>query len=381
MHVDLPPAEDGALPAAEPCNAQGLLARDVNSTPHPPLVDASWIRFEGDHIAVHGYCLPPEGDPTQVGAIFAPGVKGELAYPLDRPDVGEHFWYWPNARASGFIVKLDLAGSAPGSDPFAFDFAKRGEGGELDLLANGRVWLPRELSAFVGFPTDADQLLRVQHYSDVQTVGLTGYNAFRRMERVLDRHGVRPKPGLRLLDWGCGHGRLSRHFLAHWPGVEMHGLDIDPQNIRWAAQALPAGRFATTPLWPPAPIESASVDALFGLSVMTHLTAAAQAAWLAELARLLRPGGIAVLTFAGATAVAYSSRWRDPAWWARWMETGFDDQQPDPALAATLDQPEYYRNTYQSEADVRARWSHPFEVVEITRDQFGYQDAAVLRRR
>ena len=120
---------------------------------------------------------------------------------------------------------------------------------------------------------------------------------------------------------------------------------------------------------------------MFGLSVMTHLTADAQAAWLAELARIMRPGGLALITFSGAAAVSYSARWRDTAWWRSWMERGFDDGQADPALGSAIADPSYYRNTYQSAADVRRRWTGAFDILDILPERFGYQDVAVMRRR
>jgi len=134
------------------------------------------------------------------------------------------------------------------------------------------------------------------------------------------------------------------------------------------------------PLFPPTGFADASFDAIYGISVMTHLTAAARDAWLEELARLLRPGGIALVTFNGAAAAAYSSVERDPAWWSRWLETGFDDSLRDPALDGKIGDDAYYRNTHQSAADVRRTWSQFFEVVDIYEAEFGYQDLAVLRR-
>jgi hypothetical protein len=115
---------------------------------------------------------------------------------------------------------------------------------------------------------------------------------------------------------------------------------------------------------------------------MTHLTADAQEAWLAELARILRPGGVALLTFQADANAAYQSRWRDPVWWARWRECGFDDEQLDPALEGTISDSTYYRNTTQSSDDFRRKCDPYFELIAIEPAAFGgYQDCAVLRKR
>lgn len=98
-----------------------------------------------------------------------------------------------------------------------------------------------------------------------------------------------------VLDWGCGCGRIARHMPA-LTKAQLIGRDIDAHNIAWARANLP-GDFAGCDLKPPLDLANASVDVVYAMSVLTHLLADTQAAWLQELARVLRPGGIAMLTF------------------------------------------------------------------------------------
>ena len=114
---------------------------------------------------------------------------------------------------------------------------------------------------------------------------------------------------------------------------------------------------------------------------MTHLTADAQAAWLGELARILKPGGIALLTFAGPAGTAAGSLWRSAAWWKAYATSGFDAEIRDAALEGFIADSDYYRQTNQTHANVTATWSRHFEVLETIEAAFGNQDLAILRKR
>lgn len=98
-----------------------------------------------------------------------------------------------------------------------------------------------------------------------------------------------------VLDWGCGCGRITRH-LGRYTVARILGRDPDPVTVGWAARHLP-GDFARSGYQPPLDLADASVDVVVSLSVFTHLSLAGQRAWLEELARIVRPGGLLLLTF------------------------------------------------------------------------------------
>ena len=201
------------------------------------------------------------------------------------------------------------------------------------------------------------------------------------MEAQLVRHGLKQAAAVSILDWGCGHGRVARHFMREWPKAHIYGADIDADNIAGCKSTLNSDRFSVVPLWPPSAFKDATFDALFGISVMTHLAREAQNAWLKELSRILKPGGLALVTFGGRAAAGYASIWRDRAWWSHWIADQFDDETPDHVLDKYISDDTYYRATEQTVADVRKHWARHFEVVEIDEGAFGNQDMAVLRRR
>jgi len=97
-----------------------------------------------------------------------------------------------------------------------------------------------------------------------------------------------------VLDLGCGCGRLARWF----PGRSdrLTGFDIEPRLVRWCADNLP-GRWGTVRLRAPLPAPDGAFDLVYACSVITHLRRETARDWLAEVARVLEPGGRALITF------------------------------------------------------------------------------------
>ena len=362
-------------------NMAGVDAAAVLELCDRPFYAVPYLSFDGSTLTVSGSHLPPRGDPSALTVEFGPGVAHEFRYPLEARDWGAHFWYWPNSTFSDFQLTIDLAASNIGSDPFTFRFRYRDPG--LDALPEpyGRIWLPRDLGVAVGFPTDLTQLTRVQTWSDARTATLVGFNHYRAVQVILARYGVLRESCPVLLDWGCGHGRVARHFVREWPGATIVGIDVDAENAAWASQNLSPGRFVTSPLMPPCPLSDASVDAAFSISVMTHLPPPVQRAWLADLARVVRPDGIVLMSFGGPSAAAWSSVWNGPDYFETFLRDGYHADQVDVALNGKIEDPNYYRNVAQSHEHVRRNWSEHFDVVDILEEGVGNLDVAVLRRR
>jgi SAM-dependent methyltransferase len=94
----------------------------------------------------------------------------------------------------------------------------------------------------------------------------------------------------RWLDFGCGCGRVARCILAARVG-EVSGVDVDRPSVAWARRHL-GPRFQATSPRPPLPFPAASFDVVYAVSVFTHLDEPMQLAWLRELHRILRRGGL-----------------------------------------------------------------------------------------
>jgi SAM-dependent methyltransferase len=322
--------------------------------------------------------LAPNGDPRRVNAHLDPGVKFQLHYPLPSPGGPEYYWYWPNAENIAFKIDIDLAASKATTNAIRIYFSFDMPDVKLAHIKNS-FYIPVDLRKYFNFP-DQDKLSRVQMAETIGGVLVRGYSDYKRLRVLSETYGSDLRTA-KILDWGCGHGRVIRHFEDIGPGVELHAIDIDPDNIQWALENLPSISFTRGPLMPPLQVSENTFDLVFGVSVMTHLTPAVQNAWLSELQRILKPGGLALLTFAGDTNVAFVSRIIDQKWLSEYIETGSGRDLPSTDLEGIIDQPGYYMNVYNTARVVRSRCSEYFEVLDILECMFGYQDLAVLRKK
>ncbi len=117
-----------------------------------------------------------------------------------------------------------------------------------------------------------------------------------------------------VLDFGCGCGRLARKLIQQDPQpVRYVGVDLHAGMIRWCNEHLaplaPQFSFVHHDVYnagfnPSAtarmlsfPVEDGAVDVVVAHSVFTHVVEEAALHYLAECARVLRPGGALVSTW------------------------------------------------------------------------------------
>ena len=104
------------------------------------------------------------------------------------------------------------------------------------------------------------------------------------------------QPGYRILDFGCGAGRMIRFFDDLAEECEIWGVDIVAEYIIWCQQHLsPPFRFATSTTFPHLPFEDRYFDFIYCASIFTHIADLADA-WLLELRRVTRPNGRIYIT-------------------------------------------------------------------------------------
>jgi SAM-dependent methyltransferase len=101
-----------------------------------------------------------------------------------------------------------------------------------------------------------------------------------------------------VLDFGCGCGRVTRH----WYGLteaRVYGTDYNTDLVAWCRLNLPFARFGTNQLRPPLDYQDESFDLVYALSVFTHLPESTQTEWIREMTRVIAPGGCLLLTTHG----------------------------------------------------------------------------------
>lgn len=126
-----------------------------------------------------------------------------------------------------------------------------------------------------------------------------GLDAATRIAEKIVTHVPKETP-LNILEWGCGPGRVIQHVgKLLGSRAKLFGTDYNEASIRWCLAAMPDISFAMNGLAPPLPFEGASMDAIYNISVFTHLSEEMHYAWISELHRVLKPGGVLLITVHG----------------------------------------------------------------------------------
>ncbi|WEH38183.1 class I SAM-dependent methyltransferase [Streptomyces sp. AM 2-1-1] len=97
-------------------------------------------------------------------------------------------------------------------------------------------------------------------------------------------------PRSRVLDVGSGTGRPTAGFLVE-SGHEVLGVDVSPVMVELATRQVPGASFVRADVRT-LPLEEESFDAVCVYFSLLQMTRGEQAALLARLARVLRPGGL-----------------------------------------------------------------------------------------
>ena len=169
--------------------------------------------------------------------------------------------------------------------------------------------------------------------------------------------------GKRLLDFGCGPGRVLRQLLHEGEQGELHGCDIHGPGIVWLRENAPPGvqLFVNGEL-PPLDRPDSYFDLIWAVSVFTHLVDS-WSRWLLEIHRVLKPGGLFVTTFHNEADhpqfAAYDS---EP-----WSEDRVGMNVMSPAVGWEKGGPAVFHSRWWLEA----HWGRAFEIEGLRRSGFG----------
>lgn len=328
-----------------------------------------WIdvaRFDGDEVEIKGWLLHPTLPIDSIEIALDGHVIARV--PVQRlPNVAAHYAIVPHAEESGFSAKTKAPQTGPlvritakgfhGAEPVGYfqSFALRGP--DANRLA-----------------PSAALMKRVSGTENPTSFAQMGICAAGDLMQAADKHlGVGQVKSL--LDFGCGSGRVGYFLHSLWPDIAYSGCDIDAEAVAWCNQNLQDGAFKAMEMQPPLPYPDASFDVVVAVSVMTHLTRDEQHKWLAEVRRVIRPGGLFLPSIHGAFAAMFN-----PGLRSELEAAGITDNTLDPALDGVLP-PNYYRSTFQLPSFTRKEWARHFEVVDIIQAGCGgFQDLVVLRR-
>jgi SAM-dependent methyltransferase len=207
---------------------------------------------------------------------------------------------------------------------------------------------------------------RVGESSDPAVFLEVGRQSAAHIAHCLDAAGVPLRSLDSVLDFGCGCGRTLRWLTSQYPTVNWHGSDVDAEAIAWCRERLP-GVFKTNPLRPPLPFGDGEFDAVIGLSVFTHLDEEDQRAWVPELHRVLKPGGVLLLSF-------YAPHvWQNTDEAASIADGRFVFRRSAKLKGIV---PDWYQTAFQNRTRIEALLNTSFDSVQFIDRGFGDHDAA-----
>lgn len=148
------------------------------------------------------------------------------------------------------------------------------------------------------FPLPPPDLMRLSvSWADDERFIARGISSFNKVISAFELAGQNPKKTQKLLEWGCGCGRMTRHAIEQ--GYDVYGVDINSEAITWNQNNLSEDRFSLCSLTPPLPFDDNHFDFVYAGSVITHISIENQFSWMRELSRVIKPGGMLLLTFMG----------------------------------------------------------------------------------
>jgi 2-polyprenyl-3-methyl-5-hydroxy-6-metoxy-1,4-benzoquinol methylase len=119
-------------------------------------------------------------------------------------------------------------------------------------------------------------------------------NQLQSLERILNQHGYSFSSFHEILDFGCGYGRLTRHFFELFPSSKIYGCDVQNTLIEGCKENFPKGNFLTCENSPPLNFPDKTFDCIFSFSIYTHLSEPNHIAWLKDMARMLKDKGVMI---------------------------------------------------------------------------------------
>ncbi|MDQ3647020.1 MAG: class I SAM-dependent methyltransferase [Actinomycetota bacterium] len=230
-----------------------------------------------------------------------------------------------------------------------------------------------------------DLIVRVTGQSDAELFDRSGARHVEDLGAALAAIGRGYEDVARVYDFGCGCGRILRHLAQAAPHARLYASDIDEPAVAWVTRHIPIVDARVNGWLPQLPFPRASFDLVIGYSVFTHLNERFQDAWLNELRRVTKAGGILLLTVHGEK----SWRWhceesvmanvkelaeleadRGRRGFVHWDGEGWEALFPD-----------YYHTSFHLTWYIRERWSRWFDVEAIL-EAGGWpnHDIVVLRR-
>lgn len=139
--------------------------------------------------------------------------------------------------------------------------------------------------------------------TQMSTVGRSGevvlrsiYEFYLFQKELLYTHGNGIEMDSRILDFGCGWGRIIRFFRKDFNPKCSFGADVQQRLLDIASRDVPDCNFVKIDNHPPIKFPTNEFDLIYAYSVFSHIPENMALAWVREFSRILKPGGLLCVT-------------------------------------------------------------------------------------
>jgi len=158
------------------------------------------------------------------------------------------------------------------------------------------------------FPPDDTQREIHGHHGEVS---IHEAHVFYREIKAYCAYAGRPvRPETTLLDFGCGWGRTALLFMKDIRPQALVSVESTDRFLMAARRANPFLSFLQAGQVPPLPMVPESLDLVTSWSIFSHLDEFLAGQWIREFYRLLKPGGLVIITTQSRRFLAFCAEQR-----------------------------------------------------------------------
>jgi len=147
---------------------------------------------------------------------------------------------------------------------------------------------------FPQFPDEDVQVLFTSHKWDAALD--EAFSFYKKVKQSGGLYGIKVGSDTKYLDFGVGWGRIARMFLRDLNEKNIYGVDVTPEILETCKKIMPVGEYSLSEPRGTLPYSDSYFDLVTAFSVFSHLSADSGLHWIGELHRVMKPGGIAVVT-------------------------------------------------------------------------------------
>lgn len=208
----------------------------------------------------------------------------------------------------------------------------------------------------------------------------SGNNCYMPINDAINLFGEKHKTKKYMLDFGAGVGRTMQYFNFN-DNYLLYACDVDPSAVEYLTKLFSNVQVYNNYFEPPLIYQSNFFDIIYSVSVWTHLPLNLQEPWLNEMHRILKPGGLALITTIGVyghdrrTHLQAANYSREELISAGIKYCDYEDTENIPGVGKS------YGATYQTIDYTRNHWNKKFSILDIQEGIIdNLNDLVILRK-